>query len=101
MCSDEVEVSADIRPPDEFIDDDPYIPPGTPARPARVEPTTFRYAQHCVKDLACASAFGVHKSSPSQLFLTQGTQPDSGTCKPQCLDIERDANVSAYSFQLA
>lgn len=43
MCSEEVPISADIRPPDDFIDDDPYIPPGTSAKSARVEPNTYRY----------------------------------------------------------
>ena len=80
MCSEEVEVSADIRPPDEFIDDDPYIPPGVPARPARVEPTTFRYVQNCVCDLACAHAFGAYKSSSSWLVPTPCPQFElSGT----------------------
>lgn len=41
-CSDEVPVSADIRPIEEFVEDEPYISPTIPARPARVEPNSFR-----------------------------------------------------------
>lgn len=44
MCSDEVEIPPEIRPPDQFIDDSIYFPRAQPARAARVESPTFRYA---------------------------------------------------------
>ena len=44
MCSDEVEISIEIRPPDQFVDDSTYFPRAQPARGARIEPSTFRYA---------------------------------------------------------
>lgn len=43
-CSDESQISPEIRPPEEFIDPTAYRPPASPARPARLEPTTHRFA---------------------------------------------------------
>lgn len=44
ICSDEVEIPSEVRPPDQYVDDTPYFPRAQPARAARIEHSTFRYA---------------------------------------------------------
>ena len=44
-CSDDIDISPEIRAPDQFIDEFAHTPRASPARPARIEAPTFRYSQ--------------------------------------------------------
>ena len=102
-CSDESQISPEIRPPEEYIDPSAYRPPASPARPARLEPTTHRFAaamsllipdctfgafHHCVglccptmcSTLCCAMCFRtiftpLHSSATTLVHLGKLCQP--------------------------
>lgn len=63
-CSDESQISPEIRPPEEFVDPSAYRPPASPARPARLEPTTHRFA---AANSVSGCTFGAFLMSPVTL----------------------------------